>query len=391
MERSLDMRLQAERLRYPRAPLRWRPVTSPPNILIVVVESWRSDALEPGNMPAVWTWSRGATRFLDHRSGGNWSRSGGISLFYGLHAAYADALDDARREPILFTRARSLGFDIKAIVSRTTRFPRYTHSVFAGLPPEAVEDDLPGVDSAQKDRALVERTRAFLAGRSPGRPFLLALFIDATHLPYAFAPASVRYRPYTERLYYTEMSTPMPREPIYNRYRNAVADVDGTVGSVLEALARAGLEDDTIVVLTGDHGQEFYEHGALGHNIAMDAEQTGVPLVLKMPGLPAGDVTARSLHVDVAPTLLDRLGVLNPTSDYSAGRILPAGAGPRTTVMCGFLDCAVQDPGGATTVFRPADPLRPLRVYDASWRPAPPSLASPALPEVRGELRAFLE
>lgn len=390
LERSLDMRLGAERLRYPRAPLVWRDVDARPNLVFIVVESWRPDVLNPENMPAVWRWSRDATRFLNHRSGGNWSQAGGISLFYGLHAAYSDALDDARREPILFERARALGYDLRAIVSRATRFPRYTYSVFAGMPAGSVEDDLPGADSAQKDRALIARVRTFLAGRTPGRPYLLALFVDATHLPYAFGPESTRYRPYTERLYYTEMTKPSPREPIFNRYRNAVADVDTTVGSVLEAIDGAGL-GETIVVLTGDHGQEFYEHGALGHNISMNGEQTAVPLVVRMPGLPPGDVATRTLHVDVAPTLLRHLGLLNPPADYSQGRVLASDARPRTTLMCGMVECAIQDPDGRTTVFRPAAPLHPLRVFDSSWRPLPATLASPAIPAARAELRAFLQ
>lgn len=391
LEQALHVRLAPERFRYPRAPLLFRPVEAPPNVLWIVVESWRSDALSPGNMPEVWRWSRSATRFLDHRSGGNWTAAGVFSMFYGLHAAYAPYVADARRGPVMFDRIRELGYDIRVLASRGTRFPRFADTVFAGLPPGSVEDDLPGLDSAMKDRALLVRARSFLGGRDPARPFLLALFLDATHLPYAFAPESVRFRPFTERLHYTEMTEPMPREPIYNRYLNAVADVDATVGRLLDALAASGVEDRTIVIVTGDHGQEFYEHGALGHNIALDGPQTAVPLLMKLPGVPPGDVHGRTRHVDIVPTLMERLGVLNPPSDYALGRTLPGAADRGRAVLCGWMDCAVLDPDGFTTVFRPGEPLRPPRVYDRDWKEAPERAASPELPEVRREFRAFLE
>ncbi len=391
LEQALHVRLAPERLHYPRAPLRFQPVEAPPNVLWIVVESWRSDALSPGTMPVVWRWSRNATRFLDHRSGGNWTSAGVFSMFYGLHAAYTQEVEEARRGPVVFDRVRELGYDIRVVASRGTRFPRFAATVFAGLPPGAVEDDLPGEDSAMKDRALLGRAVSFLERHDPARPFFLALFLDATHLPYAFAPEAVRFRPFTERLHYTEMTAPMPREPIYNRYLNAVSDVDITVGGILEALAASGVEDRTVVILTGDHGQEFYEYGALGHNIALNRPQTAVPLLMKTPGVPPGDVHGRTRHVDIVPTLMERLGILNPPSDYTLGRALSGATGASHTVMCGWIDCAVLDPDGFTTVFRPREPHRPPRVYDPDWKEAPARGASPDLPKVRRELRVFLE
>jgi membrane-anchored protein YejM (alkaline phosphatase superfamily) len=391
LEASLSVRLEPQRFHYPRAPLRYRPLPSPPSILWIVVESWRADALDPEQMPAVWRWSRKATRFLDHRSGGNWTYAGVTSQFYGLHATYASAAQEAKRGPVIIDRAMELGYELKVIASRGTRFPKFTETVFAALPAGVVEDDLPGADSAQQDRVLVERAVRFLRDRDPARPCFLVLFLDATHLPYAFAPESIRYRPFTEHLYYTELNTPVPREPVYNRYRNAVADVDGSLGKVLQALEASGQEPHTIVVLTGDHGQEFFEHGALGHNIALDGPQTAVPLILELPGLAAGDVPGRTRGVDIVPTLLERLGVENPPGDYSLGHALPGGAGHGPTVMCGMVDCAVLDEDGSTTVFDPRDPLAPPRVRDPDWRPAPGDRASKDLPDVRRQLRAFLE
>jgi membrane-anchored protein YejM (alkaline phosphatase superfamily) len=391
VEEALRTRLTYEpRLRPTLAPLRTRPVADPPSILWIVVESWRADALAPDAMPATWRFAQGATRFTNHRSGGNWTYAGVFSMFYGLHAAYSRAAEEARRGPVLLARARELGYDVRVVAARTTRFPRFRDTVFAGLPEAAVEDDLGGADAAELDRKLVARARELLAGADPARPLFLALFLDSTHLPYAFSPENAIHRPYTERLYYTEMTEPQDPEPIRNRYRNALREVDRSVGEILAALERSGRADETIVVLTGDHGQEFYEHGALGHNIAFDAPQTAVPLVLKVPGEPPRVHAGLTRHVDIAPTLLARLGVESPPEEYALG--VPLGAGPPDrAVMCGWRACAVLDARGYTTEFRPDDPLWPPRVWDEAWRPVDPALAAPELALVRRELAAFTE
>src|SRR5439155_1407290 len=70
---------------------------------------------------------------------------------------------------------------------------------------------------------------------------------------------------------------------VYNRYRNAVHYADSLVGTMLDALVRRGLLDDTIVLVTGDHGEEFNEHGYWGHNGAFTPDQVHVPLVLHLP------------------------------------------------------------------------------------------------------------
>ncbi|HEX9795196.1 MAG TPA: sulfatase [Planctomycetota bacterium] len=86
--------------------------------------------------------------------------------------------------------------------------------------------------------------------------------------------------------------------------------VDRHVGAVVQALKDAGVWDDTLLVLTADHGDEFFERGGIGHRSTLYAEQLRVPLVLK---LPAGDragarPAALARAYDLAPTILDYAG-----------------------------------------------------------------------------------
>jgi membrane-anchored protein YejM (alkaline phosphatase superfamily) len=111
--------------------------------------------------------------------------------------------------------------------------------------------------------------------------------------------------------------------PFRNDYRNSLAYVDDLVGEVVAALKRSGRFDDTWLVITGDHGEEFNESGLglWGHGSSFSKWQTATPLVLKVPNSTrSGVVEAPTFHQDVAPTLLRHaFGCRNPLEDYSNG------------------------------------------------------------------------
>ncbi len=125
---------------------------------------------------------------------------------------------------------------------------------------------------------------------------------------------------YLRELNYATMDVHRDMPGIFNRYINSVHHLDQQLGRVLDRLERDGRLDDTLVVITGDHGEEFMEHGRWGHNSEFHDEQVRVPLVLAGPGVPGGVVTAPTSHLDVAPTLLGLLGVSNPPADYAVGQ-----------------------------------------------------------------------
>ncbi|MBL8840385.1 MAG: sulfatase [Planctomycetes bacterium] len=92
-------------------------------------------------------------------------------------------------------------------------------------------------------------------------------------------------------------------------YDATVAQADRDVGRLLDELARLRLADRTIVVVTSDHGEEFLEHGDLSHARSLFDEILRVPLLIHVPGAIARTLAEPVEHVDVAPTLLARLGL----------------------------------------------------------------------------------
>ena len=81
----------AGELQYPLHPLTCSPAQPLPNVLLIVIDAMRADALNPQAAPHMSEFARGATRFNNHYSGGNASRAGMFSIFYGVPATYWDA------------------------------------------------------------------------------------------------------------------------------------------------------------------------------------------------------------------------------------------------------------------------------------------------------------
>jgi membrane-anchored protein YejM (alkaline phosphatase superfamily) len=108
-------------------------------------------------------------------------------------------------------------------------------------------------------------------------------------------------------------------ELIRNRYINSCHHLDSQFARVFAYLEQNDLLENTVVVVTGDHGEEFMEKGRWGHNSAFHQEQVRVPLVIRLPGKGAGETDRMTSHLDIAPTLLPLLGVKNASGDYAQG------------------------------------------------------------------------
>ncbi|HXV61203.1 MAG TPA: sulfatase [Vicinamibacteria bacterium] len=94
-------------------------------------------------------------------------------------------------------------------------------------------------------------------------------------------------------------------------YDGSIRGMDAEVGRLLERLRMLGLEESTLVVFVGDHGEEFLDHGRTFHGQSVYGELTRVPLMMRWPaGLPAGRVIdAVTETIDIMPTLLALSGL----------------------------------------------------------------------------------
>lgn len=115
-------------------------------------------------------------------------------------------------------------------------------------------------------------------------------------------------------------------------YRGEIAEVNGQMRRLFRYLEENSLDRNLAVVMTGDHGEEFLEHGWLGHTRNLGQVLLNVPLLVSKPGtVPRGVQPERAMQIDIRPTLLDLAGLPPPdtpgvalTHGAPAGRALYA-------------------------------------------------------------------
>jgi arylsulfatase A-like enzyme len=122
------------------------------------------------------------------------------------------------------------------------------------------------------------------------RPFFAMLWTVETHYPYFLAENEIDFG---------------VADPAFNRYLNGLHHSDAEIGRLIDLLSQSGHLEDTLVVVTGDHGEAFGQHGQFGHALGIYEENVHVPLYVINAGLFSGE-TAVTVggHVDIAPTVL---------------------------------------------------------------------------------------
>ena len=318
-----------------------------PNVLLVSIDTLRADrmALYGATRPttphlAEWA-ARRAVVFDDAVAQATWTLPSHASMFTALEAfrhgaVHTEAL--APSVPVLAELLRAAGYRTEAITGAGFLDPRYGlhrgfdryrwwSGVWSG--PKEIEDG-----TARALAALDEER---------DRPFLLFFHTYDVHPPLRphepwfsrlsrFAPdwwilseaepgdtsgrRESRYRFMRFPPRRSNERSPLPREDaalVYDLYDSGVASADEHVGRILERLRERGLERDTLVIVTSDHGESLGEHDLAGHGFLYE-DNTHVPLLVALPGgRAAGTRRPQQVRlVDLVPTILEVAGVAVP-------------------------------------------------------------------------------
>ena len=350
VDRKKDFQVAKGSLNYPLNPLVVDKPAKPLNIVWLVSESLRADMLDVEIMPHTWAFAEGAGRFTHNISGGNGTRVGVFSMMTGLPGNYWFPMLAERKGAPLIDVLKAQNYQMSLYTSAKFSYPEFDATIFSQVPAELLHEIPGGGEGWQRDRKNVGNLLEFIDRRDRSRPFFTFMFFESPHARYYFPPESVIRRPYPDDINYFTLSKEELAsgiDGIKNRYINSVHHLDSQFGRVFDHLKKNDLLDSTIVVVIGDHGEEFMENGRWGHNSTFSDEQIRTPLVLWVPGMKPAVHDGMTSHMDVIPTLLPLLGVKNPTRDYSTGVNLLAGGQRTHTVLAewsstGYVDGEVK-------------------------------------------------
>jgi membrane-anchored protein YejM (alkaline phosphatase superfamily) len=296
-----------------------------PNILLIVLESWRSDTMDAVVSPNIHALAQRSSVFLKHFSSGNATPTGIFGLFYGIHPTYWTAVKANSAvidNPVLIDVLKDHGYAFGIYADSQFGRHKIKDTTFRGI---EIHESFAGASPDAKDQDMTAQLVGFMEARDgERRPFFGFAFYKSTHYSYYYPAGAVRFRPFRE----LNLALPGDRRdlPLYlNHYRNAVSYVDGLVGQIVRRLEASGLLSETIILVTSDHGEEFNDNGTghWGHQGNFTAYQTQVPLVIYVPWEKPRRVTKVTGHIDVPPTLVQGvLGCGDDVRDYSNGRNL---------------------------------------------------------------------
>ena len=369
-------------LLYPKNPLICTPHATPKNILIILVESWRADSFNTSVMPQLSTWAnqKNMSYFTAHLSGGNATEAGVFSLFYSLPHAYWNDVTSRQLPPVLVSRALKTGYTPAIYSSGKLNSPTFHQNVFANVPDLRLESQ--GETKWQRDINAVEGFEKFLQTRAKDKPFFGFIFLDAPHG--SSYPSEDKIFTPAEEMNYLLLHKNTDPTPYMNQQKNSLHFTDRLLGRILTGLQKQNLLDNTIVIITGDHGQEINDtrHNFWGHNSNFADYQTHVPLLVWDASRPGQHIDYRTSHYDVVPMLMqDILGCTNPVQDYALGQHLFDPAPRPFALLSSYTKKAIRT-GDQLTVL---DEYGGIENYDAKLHPS--AGADPA--QIKKALQAF--
>ncbi|TKR26415.1 sulfatase [Natronomonas salsuginis] len=347
----------------------------PSNVLLITVDSLRADAIgtydETRHTPVMDSLADRGTVFERAFATGNWTPFSFPSMLASRPVftdtseigitespALASALSNADVSTAGFNAANGFltshwgydeGFDeFEPFVASvgSSIYSRYlaTHPTveawlqLAASPIRRIGSKLRGETN---DRPFLDTSRMFdvehaamsFIEETDGPFFLWVHYMDA-HTPYVPAPRYIREVSSgilgTHRMLSAHTRTGLglgvserTLNDLRTLYQAAVRQIDASIGRLLETLSEDGLDDRTAIVLAGDHGEEFQEHGHLAHYPKLYDELIRVPLIVDVPGADSRRIETQVGLDSIPPTVTDLLDVA-PDPEWTGETLVPS-------------------------------------------------------------------
>ena len=313
------------------------------NMLVIVVDSWRGDQLNHKTTPYLEGMKKNSWHFNQHFSGSNSTRGGIFSLFYGIPSIYWTNALNNQTAPVWMEELLRNKYSMGIFAAASLTKPEFDQTVFSDVKNLRLSTN--GANSVEKDQKLTSEWKEWL-GSNKDNKFFGFLFYDSPHA-YAFPKDFDRdFEPMATEMNYLKLNNSTDPIPYLNRHHKSVSFVDTLIEEVVEDLKSKKLADKTVIIITGDHGQELNDNkkNFWGHNSNYSPTQLKVPLLIRWPGKDARAIDQLTTHYDFAPTVMKEFFDCNTdVKSYSYGQNLFDLHEKHQFVAASYLDYAVLD------------------------------------------------
>jgi membrane-anchored protein YejM (alkaline phosphatase superfamily) len=315
-----------------------------PNIVVILLESWRYDMMNEAISPNIFSFSQRSSLFLDHFCSGNSTVAGVFGMFYGIHPTYWTAVKAnsvSIDNPVLIDVMKENNYEFGIFAKSNFQRHKIKDTVFRGI---EVHEDFAGNTFMEQDRDMTKKLLSFMrTHKDDPDPFMALAFYKSDHFPYYYPEEDSLFLPAAE-LNFMFTSADTDPAPYLNDCRNSTHFVDKMIGSIIDELDSLGIMNNTVVIITTDHSDELNDNRAnyWGHGTNFTQYQIKVPLILHLPGRDPRQVEYKTSHIDIPPTILQEVfGCMSDIGDYSNGRnLFDEHMGSRPLVIGGYVNHA---------------------------------------------------
>ncbi|MBI5272396.1 MAG: sulfatase-like hydrolase/transferase [Chlamydiia bacterium] len=284
-----------------------------PNIYLFVIESLREDVISADTAPNLYRFKQDNIHFDLALSNANGSHLSWFSIFHSQFPYFWHHVKTqgwAMGSPPL-TLLKKWGYQIRLYSSAQLNYYGMESLLF-GTAHNLIDSyqtfhHTPPLTAADSDaKALHALETDLLENPNLREGQICIVFLDSTHFKYSWPLHwNPKFHPISTGIdYFNVFQSPRKIEMIKNRYRNSVFFIDSLLGRWFEKMPR---KEESIVIITGDHGEEFFEHGHLFHGSHLTHEQTNIPLYMKLGQRELEQSPPIVSQMDIFPTLLHHL------------------------------------------------------------------------------------
>ena len=312
------------------------PELTKPDIYVFMIESWRSDSITPEVAPFLSKFRKEECQNLGRTyAGSNCTPLSWFSMFHSqLAIHWSDAIKQLDGQPdykgAYPVRAlKKLGYEVQVravcdLMYRNLGPLNFGDShILADYLTHYTEHKGEPMHISEREKLVMSNQREYL-NQNPQAPQFHFTALDSPHYNY-FWPADF------DQLHADcANDIPVKLNPskeivgeVVRRYQNAVHWVDYAIEEFVDFLKFKGKYDNSVIIITGDHGEEFQEEGSWFHCSSLNRYQTEVPIIIKWPkwvkNLPSHTNVS---HYDIMPSVMDLIGVDSKFYSGLAGQSL---------------------------------------------------------------------
>ncbi|MCL1865572.1 MAG: sulfatase-like hydrolase/transferase [Spirochaetes bacterium] len=302
-------------------------VKTPMNILFMNIEGLRSDMLNPVNMPFFYKFAKERGFILKkHYTTGNNTPGSLYGMLTGLAPYYFEPLRGNRFLNLSLHALKRAGYFQSFYYNSPMQYEYIHRDIIEKTQDRFVRAEGGNDNYSPREKVLIEKLISDLKNDKGIKRFDYYL-MNVTHFNYYYPDECKKFLPdYTSHFTIisgTQEKFKKDRIELKNRYMNAVYYTDQLLRRLITEMDNMGKLKNTILVISGDHGEEFWEHGSFGHTWGLNNIQIMPAAIIYYPGITSSSIKYKyTSHQDFMPTVFELIGLNIDWNQFVTGKSL---------------------------------------------------------------------